>query len=58
MSVESHLDQLREKHEALKEQIKSEERHPGVDHLIIAELKRKKLQVKDEINRLSSETVH
>ena len=58
MSVESHLDQLREKHEALKEQIREEERHPGVDHLEIAELKRRKLLVKDEIARLTPETIH
>ena len=58
MSVASHLDQLREKHEALEEQIREEERHPRVDNLTIGELKRKKLYLKDEIARLSHETVH
>ena len=55
MSVESHIDQLRIKHEGLDEQIKQEERRPGADHLNVAELKRRKLQVKEEIERLSSE---
>ena len=58
MSVASHLDHLRDKHEALKEQIKDEERQPGTDNLAIAALKRKKLQIKDEIARLSHELVH
>lgn len=53
MSVASHIDQLRLKHEGLDEKIRQEERRPGVDHLTIAELKRKKLQVKEEIERLS-----
>ena len=58
MSVASHLDQLRDKHEALKEQIKDEERQPGTDNLAIGEMKRRKLQLKDEIARLSGELVH
>lgn len=55
MSVESHIDQLRIKHEGLDEKIRQEEKRPGTDHLNIAELKRRKLQVKEEIERLSSE---
>jgi hypothetical protein len=57
MSVSSHLDTLREKHEHLKTQIKEEERRPGVDHLQITALKREKLLVKEEIQKLS-ETRH
>ncbi len=53
MSVSTHLDQLREKHEALKIRIKAEERRPGVDSLEISALKRKKLLVKEEIERLA-----
>ncbi|MEM6664581.1 MAG: DUF465 domain-containing protein [Pseudomonadota bacterium] len=55
MNLSSHLDQLRSKHEALKTKIKEEERRPGVDHLEIAAMKRKKLQVKEEISRLSQQ---
>lgn len=57
MTVSSHLDQLRLKHRGLEEQIREVERSPGADHLEVAELKRKKLQVKERITRLS-ETTH
>lgn len=57
MTVASHLDQLRQKHEGLKARIQKEERRPGANHLEITELKRKKLHVKEEIERLS-ETTH
>jgi hypothetical protein len=54
MSVSSHLDQLRHKHEALKEKIREEERRPGSDHLAITAMKREKLHLKEEIERLSA----
>lgn len=57
MSVSTHLDTLREKHEHLKTRIKEEERRPGVDHVHISALKREKLHVKEEIQKLS-ETRH
>ena len=53
MTLASHLDQLRQKHETLKLKIKEEEQHPGVDHLDIVALKREKLHVKEEIARLT-----
>lgn len=59
MSVSSHLDQLRHKHESLKVKIREEERRPGTDHLAITALKREKLHLKEEIERLSAaETAH
>lgn len=54
MSVSSHLDQLRQKHEALKARIRDEEKRPGADHLDVTALKREKLLIKEEIERLSS----
>lgn len=54
MNMPSHLDQLRAKHEALSQRIEEEQRHPGTDDLEIATLKRQKLQLKDEIAKLSS----
>lgn len=54
MSVSSHLDQLRTKHEALKARIRDEEKRPGSDHLEVTALKREKLLIKEEIERLSS----
>jgi len=52
MSMQSHLAELEKKHEALEEEITECLTHPGIDDLKIVELKRKKLQVKDEIERL------
>lgn len=54
MSVSSHLDQLRQKHEALKARIREEERRPGINHLEITALKREKLLIKEQIERVSS----
>ena len=57
MSVSSHLDQLRHKHESLKVKIREEERRPSVNHLEITAMKREKLHLKEEIERLSTATV-
>ena len=53
MNLASHLDQLKARHESLKIKIKEEETHPSADHLDIVALKREKLQVKEEIERIS-----
>ena len=53
MSLESHLTELRKKHETLSEMVVKEERSPAADMSLIAEWKRKKLKLKEEINRLS-----
>jgi hypothetical protein len=52
MSVESHLAELERRHEALKREIHEAQTHPGYDELEIAALKRRKLQIKDEIAQL------
>ena len=52
MSLQSHLAELQKKHQALEEQINDCLVHPATDDLMVVELKRKKLQVKDEIERL------
>ena len=52
MSMQSHLAELEKKHQALEHEITECQTHPAVDDLKIVELKRKKLQVKDEIERL------
>lgn len=56
MSMQSHLAELEKKHQALDEEINECLTHPAVDDLKIVELKRKKLQVKDEIERLRNGT--
>ncbi len=60
MSLQTHLSQLARKHEALEQELHDAMQSPSIDDLLIAELKRRKLHLKDEINRLSSdgETLH
>ncbi|MEL6519380.1 MAG: YdcH family protein [Pseudomonadota bacterium] len=53
MSVSAHIQELRKKHQTLSEQVEQEQRSPGTDALRIAELKKRKLQIKEEITRLS-----
>jgi len=52
MSIQSHLADLERRHKALEEEINTALAHPSTDNLKIAELKRRKLLVKDEIERL------
>jgi hypothetical protein len=56
MSMQSHLAELEKRHRALEDEITEALAHPSIDDLKIAELKRRKLQVKDEIARLRQET--
>lgn len=59
MSMESHLQELERRHEALERKLEKARTHPSMDSLEVASLKRKKLQLKDEIQRLhSQETMH
>ncbi len=61
MALQSHLAELERRHKALEREIEQELTHPAGDDLKLAELKRKKLQLKDEIERLrqsSPVTVH
>ena len=52
MSMEAHLAELERKHQALEDELAEAMAHPSTDDLKIAELKRRKLQVKDELARL------
>ncbi len=54
MSVSAHLEELKRKHEALSEQVEQEQRSPGSSDLEVAELKKQKLRLKEEISRLSA----
>ena len=57
MAIQSHLAELERRHQALEQEISEALSHPSSDGLKIAELKRKKLLVKDEIARLSQDAV-
>ncbi len=59
MSLQTHLSQLSRKHEALEREIQEAIHRPSSSDHHIAELKRRKLLLKDEINRLqSNDTLH
>lgn len=53
MSLSSHLQELKKKHQHLSDQVEQAQRAPGVDDLQIATMKKQKLRLKEEIERLS-----
>lgn len=53
MTVASHLQELRRKHENLSDLVEREQRSPAADALRIAELKKQKLKLKEEMSRLA-----
>ncbi|HUZ90990.1 MAG TPA: DUF465 domain-containing protein [Methylocella sp.] len=52
MSRETHLAALGQRHDALDKEIVKELAHPAKDEIKLAEMKRRKLQLKDEIAKL------
>jgi len=52
MSMQSHLAELVKRHQALESELSDCLAHPAVDDLQLIELKRKKLLLKDQIERL------
>ncbi len=53
MTTESHIAALQRRHRELEEKIEGEMAHISHDDLQVATLKRKKLEIKDQISRLS-----
>ncbi|AZV76801.1 DUF465 domain-containing protein [Parasedimentitalea marina] len=53
MSLSSHLVELKKKHETLSSEVEVAQRAPSTDGLEIAEMKKQKLKLKEEIERLS-----
>jgi len=58
MTATPHLDQVERKYQSLKDQISRARQHPGIDELELAELKRRKLQLKDELEKLRHDELH
>lgn len=62
MSLHNHLVELERRHKVLEKQLEDAKHHPATDDLQVRELKRKKLALKDEIEKLrlreSLATVH
>lgn len=54
MSLSSHVQELRKKHQSLSDMVEAEQRSPGSNDQQIAELKRQKLRIKEEIARLDA----
>ena len=59
MSLRNHLSELERRHHALDREIAREQLHPASDSGRMAELKRRKLLLKDEIAKLRGDaTLH
>ncbi len=54
MTIASHLQELRRKHDHLSSLVEQEQRSPGASDLRIADLKKQKLRLKEEITRLGT----
>ncbi len=52
MTTEGHVAALERRHHELERQIDAELQHVTHDDLLVAALKRKKLEIKDELARL------
>ena len=57
MAMQGHIQELSEKHQRLEELIEAEMAHPDWDEVRVAALKKEKLRIKDELERLRS-SVH
>lgn len=54
MSLVSHIEELKRKHQTLSDKVEAALRAPSASDAEIASLKKQKLRLKDEIERLSS----
>ncbi len=53
MSLSSHLQELRKKHQYLANEVEEAQRSPAFDDIQLTALKKQKLKLKEEIERLS-----
>lgn len=53
MALTAHVQELRKKHRTLEHEVELAQRSPATDGLQIAEMKKRKLKLKEEIERLS-----
>tara|TARA_R110002020_G_scaffold5887_8_gene24236 strand:+ start:827 stop:1003 length:177 start_codon:yes stop_codon:yes gene_type:complete len=58
MSIDAHLATLERKHGELDAELRSVQSQPSAEDQRIVDIKRRKLRLKDEINRLRSDTQH
>lgn len=55
MSLKHHIDELVNKHQALESELREAMAHPATTDSQLAEIKRRKLKIKDEITRIERE---
>ena len=55
MSLQSRIDSLKERHDALEAKVFAEDQRPKPDSDALMRLKGQKLKLKDEMERLSSQ---
>jgi len=55
MAVESHIREITDKHRKLQEMIEAEMAHSAWDDMRVAALKKEKLRLKDELERLRTD---
>lgn len=58
MSIDGHLDALKRKHGALESQIEDQMSRPVPDQSALTALKREKLRLKEEIEKIKAQTRH
>ncbi|MEQ8482530.1 MAG: DUF465 domain-containing protein [Hoeflea sp.] len=58
MSIDAHLASLEKKHGELEAELRTVLGQPSAHDQTIVDIKRRKLRLKDEINRLKSDTRH
>lgn len=58
MSLKNHLTELQLKHSALEKELEESMAHPATTDSQLADIKRRKLKIKDEITRLEREVAH
>ena len=52
MAVEAHIREVADKHRKIQQMIEDEMSHSGWDEIRVAALKKEKLRLKDELERL------
>jgi hypothetical protein len=58
MTTEGHIAALERRHQQLDRQIEAEMQNRQYDDLMVSALKRKKLEVKDQISKLQTASRH
>ena len=58
MTIQAHIASLEKKHGALEEELEVTLASPSSDDQEIVDIKRRKLRLKDELQRLKSDTRH